>query len=118
MTIRLRAANAPKSTTKPAVVNAANAGVPKKALDLYEKASKLAREKDYKGAIKELKLAVAEYPSYVSAHNLIGILYLRLNELDKADEAFKAALKIDPEAYEPLLNRGITLYQALEIQRC
>ena len=36
---------------------------------------------------------------------------MRLNELDKADEAFKAALKIDPEAYEPLLNRSITLFK-------
>jgi tetratricopeptide (TPR) repeat protein len=25
--------------------------------------------------------------------------------------AFKAALKIDPEAYEPLLNRGVALYR-------
>jgi tetratricopeptide (TPR) repeat protein len=111
VTIRLREANAPKSTTKPSVVNAANAGVPKKALEFYDKAAALAREKDYQGAIRELKLAVEEYPSYVSALNLIGMLHMRLNELDKADEAFKAALKIDPEAYEPLLNRSITLFK-------
>jgi Flp pilus assembly protein TadD len=107
--IRLRELEGPRSTTKPAVVNAANAGVPKKALDFYDNASKLAREKDYAGAIRELKLAVEEYPSFVSALSLIGMLHMRLNELDKADEAFKAALKIDPEAYEPLLNRSITL---------
>lgn len=111
VSIRLREIDASKSTTKPSVVNAANAGVPKKALEFYDNASKLAREKDYKGAIKELKLAVAEYPSYVSALSLIGILYMRLNELDHADEALKAALKIDPEAYEPLLNRSITLFK-------
>jgi Flp pilus assembly protein TadD len=111
VTIRLREADASKTTTKPSVVNAANAGVPKKALDYYEKASQLARDKNYAGAIKELELAVAEYPSYVSALTLIGILHMKLNELDKADEAFKAALKIDPEAYEPLLNRSITLFK-------
>lgn len=111
VTIRLREVDSAKSTTKPSVVNAANAGVPKKALEFYDKASQLAREKDYAGAIKELKLAVAEYPSYVSAIGLIGILHMRLNELDKADEAFKSALKIDPEAYEPLLNRSITLFK-------
>jgi len=109
VTIRLREVDGPRSTTKPAVVNAANAGVPKKALEFYNNASKLARDKDYAGAIKELKLAVEEYPSYLSALSMIGMLHLRLNELDKADEAFKAALKIDPEAYEPLLNRSITL---------
>ena len=111
VTIRLREVDAGKSTTKPSVVNAANAGVPKKALEFYDNAAKLAREKDYAGAIRELKLAVAEYPSYVSALSLIGMLHMRLNELDKADEAFKAALKIDPEAYEPLLNRSITLFK-------
>ena len=111
VTIRLREVDASKSTTKPSVVKAENAGVPKKALEFYDNASKLAREKDYAGAIKELRLAVAEYPSYVSALTLIGILHMRLNELDKADEAFKAALKIDPEAFEPLLNRSITLFK-------
>jgi len=111
VSIRLRAADNNKSSIKPSVVNAANAGVPKKALEYYDKASKLAREKDYRGAITELKLAVAEYPSFVSALNLIGILHMRLDELDKADEALKAALKIDPEAYEPLLNRSIAFYR-------
>ena len=109
VTIRLRAVE--EKRPKAGVVNAANAGVPKAALDHYESASKLAQEKDYKGAIKELKLAVAEYPQFVNAHNRIGVLYLRLNELDNAESAFKAALKIDPEAFEPLLNRGVVLYR-------
>jgi len=111
VSIRLRFADNSKATTKPSVVSAANAGVPKKALDHYDVASKLAREKDYQGAIKELRLAVEEYPRFITALNLIGMLHLRLNELDKADEAFKLALKIDPEAYEPLLNRSIALFR-------
>ena len=111
VTIRLRAMEDKKPRTGPAVISAANAGVPKAAMDHYDNASKLAREKDYKGAIKELKLAVSEYPSFVNALTLIGILHLRLNEPDNADNAFKAALKINPEAFEPLLNRGIALYR-------
>ena len=109
VTIRLRAVEEKKP--KPGVVSAANAGVPKPALDHYENASKLSQEKDYKGAIKELKLAVSEYPQFVNAHNQIGVLYLRLNEFDNAESAFKAALKINPEAFEPLLNRGVALYR-------
>jgi len=109
--IRLRAVENKKPKVGPAVINAANAGVPKPALDHYEKASKLSQEKDFEGAIKELKLAVSEYPPFVSAHNQIGVLYLRLNKLENAESAFKAALKIDPEAVEPLLNRGIALYR-------
>jgi len=109
VTIRLRAVE--EKRPKAGVVNAANAGVPKAALDHYQNASKLANEKDYEGAIKELKLAVSEYPQFVNAHNQIGMLYLRLNKLENAESAFKAALKIDPEAYEPQLNRGIALYR-------
>jgi tetratricopeptide (TPR) repeat protein len=109
--IRLRAIEDAKPKTGPGVISASNAGVPKPALDHYDKASKLAQAKDYEGAIKELKLAVSEYPRFVSAHNQIGVLYLRLNDAGHAEEAFKAALKINPEAYEPLLNRGISLYR-------
>ncbi len=110
--IRLREADPAKApTARASVVNAANAGVPKKALEFYDNASKLAREKDYKGAIKELKLAVAEYSNYASALTLIGILHLRLNENQEADDALKAALKVDPEGYEPLLNRSIALFR-------
>lgn len=111
VSIRLRLAEIKKPKTGPAVISASNAGVPKPALDHYEKASKLAREKDYKGAIKELKLAISEYPAFMNAHNQMGVLYLRLNEVDNADNAFKAALKIDPEAYEPMLNRGISQFR-------
>jgi tetratricopeptide (TPR) repeat protein len=112
MTIRLRYSKEYKSKAdRPGVVTASNAGVPQPALDLYEKAAKLATAKDYKGAIKELKLAVAEYPNFVNALNQIGVLYLQLNELKSADEALQAALKIAPDAFEPLLNRGVALFR-------
>ena len=112
VTIRLRPLERGKSKAeKPSVISASNAGVPNRAMDLYQNASKLAEAKDYKGAIEQLKLAVAEYPTFVNALNQIGVLYLRLNELDKADEALKAALKIKSDAYEPLINRGIALFR-------
>jgi tetratricopeptide (TPR) repeat protein len=109
VTIRLQAVHNPK--VRPSVISAANAGVPERALEFYEKASKLVGEKDYQGAIKQLKLAVAEYAAFVNAYNQMGVLYLRLDELDKADEALRAALKINPEAYEPLVNRAVTLFR-------
>jgi predicted Zn-dependent protease len=111
VTIRLRAKENIKPKTSPAVISASNAGVPKRALDLYQQASKLASEKDYRGAIKQLELAVAEYPKFVNALNQIGVLHLHLNELQQADEALKAALKINPEAHEPLTNRSIALFR-------
>ncbi len=109
--IRLRLKENAKPKVAPGVISASNAGVPKRAMEFYQKASELAREKDYRGAIAQLELAVQEYPKFINALNQIGVLYQRFNELDKADEALQAALKINPEAYEPLLNRSIGLYR-------
>ena len=112
MTIRLRTLENFKSKApKPSVISATDAGVPKRAMDRYQKAIKLAAAKDYKRAIEELKLAVTEYPAFVNALNEIGVLYLRLNDLDLADKALQEALKIKPDAYEPLINRAIALFR-------
>jgi hypothetical protein len=85
VTIRLRDSHKVKSKTeKPSVIDASNAGVPKRAMEFYQKASKLAGAKDYQGAIEQLKLAVTQYPAFVNALNQIGVLYLQLNEPEKA----------------------------------
>jgi Flp pilus assembly protein TadD len=111
MTIQLRAAHDKSKTTKASVIAISNAGVPKQAMQFYEKAAKLAGAKDYRGAIDQLKLAIARYPAFVNALNQMGVLYLQLNEPNLADEALQAALKINPDAYDPLINRGITLFR-------
>ena len=36
---------------------------------------------------------------------------MQLNELEKADETFKAAIKIKPDGFEALVNRGITVFR-------
>ncbi len=41
------------------------------------------------------------------AFNELGVQYLKLNRAEEADQAFQDALKIDPESFPPLLNRGI-----------
>jgi len=110
VTLRLRALE-PAKRKNPAVVDASLAGVPKKALELYQKASKLAEQNDIRGAIDQLKLAVVQYLKFVNALNQIGVLHLRLNEPDKADDAFQAALKIKPDSYEPLVNRAVALFR-------
>jgi tetratricopeptide (TPR) repeat protein len=111
MTIQLRAAHDKSKAAKPSVIDISNAGVPKRAMEFYEKASKLAEARDYRGAIEQLKLAVARYPEFVNALNQMGVLYLQLNEPNLADEALRAALKIKPDAFGPLINRGVTLFR-------
>ena len=96
-----------RAEAKPGVLNAEFANVPKRALAHYDKAIEQAKKNDHSGAIEELKLAINEYPSFMLAFNELGVQYLKLNQLEKADEAFQGALKITPDAFAALINRGI-----------
>jgi tetratricopeptide (TPR) repeat protein len=95
------------ANSKPGVLNAEFANVPKRALDHYNIAAEQAKKNDHPGAIEELKLAIKEYPSFMLAFNELGVQYLKLNQLENADEAFQGALKITPDAFAALINRGI-----------
>ncbi|HEX2272149.1 MAG TPA: tetratricopeptide repeat protein, partial [Pyrinomonadaceae bacterium] len=106
-TLNIRLEFKERTEAKPAVVNAELLNVPKKALAHYESAMELAKKGDREAAIAELKLAIAEHPTFLSAYNDLGVLYLRLNRLEDADQAFQGALKIDPESFNALVNRGI-----------
>jgi len=96
-----------RAEAKRGVLNAEFANVPKPALVHYDKAIEQAKKGDHPGAVEELKLAIKEYPSFMLAFNELGVQYLRLNQLENADQAFQGALKITPDAFAALINRGI-----------
>jgi len=106
-TLNIRLEFKDREVAKPAVLNAEFANVPKKALDHYNTAIEQSKKGDRTGAIEHLKLAIAEHPSFTQAFNELGVQYLNLNLLTEADEAFQSALKIDPESFPALINRGI-----------
>lgn len=110
-TVSIRLIDKAKPNLKPTVIRAENARVSKRATEYYSRALELSAKKDHKAAVEQLRLAVAEAPEYLTALNEMGVQYLRLNELEKADEALTAALKIDPAAFEPLVNRGIAVFR-------
>jgi tetratricopeptide (TPR) repeat protein len=99
----------PGVDTKPGVLNVELANVPPAAVALYQKALQSAQAGDRKGAIEQLKQAVSEYSNFMLAYNELGFQYMKLNDLNKADEALRSALKISPDAAMPLLNHGIVL---------
>jgi Flp pilus assembly protein TadD len=109
--VSIRLSDRSKPSVKPGVIDTKTASVPKRALELYERAVKLSAEKDHKGAIEQLRLAVAEHENYADAYNELGVQYMRINEIQKAADALDAALKIKPDAFEPLLNKGIALFR-------
>ncbi len=108
--VNLRLKVKPGTDAPPGVVNSDLANVPKVAMDYFKKAGDLVKANDNKGAIEQLELAVKEYPDFYYAHSKMGDLYLRLNDYERADGAYVAALKIKPDFYEPMLNHGIILF--------
>lgn len=97
--------------TKPGVLNAALASVPKPAVELYEKGVEAAAHGETDKAIDDLRRAVALYPNFGLALNELGVQYLRKGDLEKAAEALVKVLEISPGAPEPSLNYGIVLLQ-------
>src|SRR5229473_398508 len=94
---------------KPAVVNAALAGVPKAALELYQQGMQLADAGKSREAIEKFKKAVSLCPQFVMAMNEMSAVYMNLAELEPAADGLRAALKIEPNNPTLRLNYGYVL---------
>ena len=90
--------------------NPAFAGVPKAALDLYQKGSAAAQKGDAKGAVSFLTQAVTVHPAFTLALSELGAQYLKLSQWDKAAETFDALIKLKPDDAGAHLDSGIALY--------
>lgn len=108
-TVNVRLKHKASSEPKPGLLDVATANLPERGRTLYTKAQELARVGDHKGSAEQLMLLTTEFPDFMLGFNELGVSYLRQNELEKAEAAFLAAIKIEPEAYQPLMNRGIVL---------
>ena len=100
------------ATVKPGVINAALAGVPEKARQLFEEGLEQARAGNSARAADKLKEAVALHPQFPLALNELGVQYLKLGQKQKAIETLRTAVKLSPDAYGPRLNLGIAFLEA------
>lgn len=62
-------------------------------------------------ALDELKQSIAADPTLLEAHNLRGLIYMRLNDAALAEESFRKALQINPQASSVHHNLGWMLCQ-------
>jgi len=62
-------------------------------------------------AIQEAKLALQSDAGYAPAHNLLGLIYLTLNEQGQAQASFEQAIKLAPGDPEIANNYGLFLCQ-------
>ena len=90
--------------------NPAFAGVPQNALNLYQKGTAAAHKGDNKAAAEFYSQAVAAYPSFAIALNDLALQYMKLNQMDKAGEAYEALLKLKPNDPAAHLNLGIVMF--------
>jgi len=109
--VNIRLSDKVKKVDKAKLVNVENVNVPKDALENYEAAVALVGKGDSKGAVAKLLVAIEQFPEFMLAHTELGAQYLRLNELAKADEALQVALRLRPDAYEPLITRATVLFR-------
>jgi type IV pilus assembly protein PilF len=57
-------------------------------------------------ALDELKQSIQIDPNFFESHNLRGLLYMRLNDLNLAEESFQRALVLNPRAATVQHNYG------------
>jgi type IV pilus assembly protein PilF len=62
-------------------------------------------------ALDELKQSLAADPNFIEAHNLRGLIYMRLNDPQQAEEGFRRALALGPRNANVLHNYGWLLCQ-------
>ncbi|MDQ3919415.1 MAG: tetratricopeptide repeat protein [Acidobacteriota bacterium] len=91
--------------------NPALAGVPKAALDLFQKALEAERKAENDKAASLLSEAITQYPQFGLAHGELGMLYFKAKQLDKALEELKAAEKAVPDDPQLQMNYGIVLLE-------
>lgn len=98
-----------RATPKAAVINAALAGVPKPAADLYQQALDSLQAGNRQKAVELLKQAIALYPEFPVALNQLGVVYHELGQSAKAEEVLRSAVKLAPNVFEFRLNLGVVL---------
>jgi tetratricopeptide (TPR) repeat protein len=96
--------------------NPAFAGVPEKALNLYQKGTAAARKNDPKAAVQFLSDAVAAHPNFSIALSELGSQYIILKQWDKAGETFDTLLKLKPNDAAAHLNLGMVLFNEKKME--
>ena len=110
--IYLQPKRAAGPSARPGVLNAALAGVPKPAVELFYKALDSMRDGHNDRAVEQLRAAIEIDHDFALALNDLGIAYMNLRQPDKALEPLRAALKLTPDNYVTLTTYGIALFDS------
>ena len=89
---------------------AALAAVPKAARESYTKGMEAAAKNENKQAAEFLAEAVKLHPAFPQALTELGLQYLKLNQMERAAETYRALIGLKKDDASAHLNLGIALY--------
>ncbi|MCI0419629.1 MAG: tetratricopeptide repeat protein [Acidobacteria bacterium] len=105
-TITVEPAQSVAIKQKPDVVSVRELSIPEKARSNYLKAEKKLSKGEIEKGIALLEAAVNLAPHFVAAINRIGTVFHMQKQFSRAEQYFREALEVDPNAYAPLVNLG------------
>lgn len=93
-------------SAKSPMVSVADLNVPAKARKEVDKANEEMALHNWKKALEHLNKAVTLAPQYATAYNNLGVLYDKMNDIPREEEALKKAVSVDDHFAPALLNYG------------
>ena len=73
-------------------------------------------QKEHENAIKFFQRAAQVNPNFAYAYTLLGHEYITIEELDKAQQCFRTAVRIDPRHYNAWYGIGLVFYKQERFQ--
>lgn len=89
-----------------AFVSASDLGIPARARQEFDKANKLLAKQDLLQAVDRLNQAIKIYPDYAEAYNNLGVIYARLGEPQREQEALQKAISLNNHFVQAYVNLG------------
>jgi len=95
-----------KGLIESGALSALDLTAPAYAVKEFNQATSQLRGQHSQEAIGHLQKAISAYPSFVSAHNYLGLAYLDLDDSARAQSEFETAAKLDQKYAGSFLNLG------------
>jgi Ca-activated chloride channel homolog len=102
------------------VVSMLDLKAPGKAKKEYVKGVRALSKREFDAAVQHLSNATIVYPSYVSAHDALGIVFMDLGRHQQARDEFQAAVSLDshlPDSFANLCSAEIAIGDYSSAQR-
>jgi len=105
--VRVRHATGKQPTSESpggGLVAAVRLNVPDSARKAFEKGSEAMHQQRWQESRTLLETAIANYPQYDVAYNLLGVVQIQLNEVEAARRSFSKAIEVNPDFAEAYRN--------------